>query len=160
MAVKTIPLSEVRQKLKDILATLEATGEPYLITQHHRPKAVLVRYEDYTTLVEQTAEGHPHIVRRPTVSGGEPIIRGVRISVRHIIERIQAGQSVEDILAALPHLTAAQVYDVLSYYHDHQAEMDRLIEESRPERVIAAQGLKVEKIAEGVALAHDQRGRW
>ncbi len=38
--------------------------------------------------------------------------------------------------------------------------MDRLIEESRPERVIAAQGLEVEKVAEGIAVAHDQRGRW
>ncbi|MBI3800416.1 MAG: type II toxin-antitoxin system prevent-host-death family antitoxin [Deltaproteobacteria bacterium] len=160
MVTKTIPLSEVRQKLKDILATLEATGEPYLITQHHRPKAVLVRYEDYTALVEQTAEGHPHVVRRSTVSGDEPVIRGTRISVRHIIERIQASHSVEDILAALPHLTAAQVYDALSYYYDHQAEMDQLIEESQPERVIATQGLKVEKVADGIAVAHDQRERW
>ena len=160
MVTKTIPLSEVRQKLKDILAILEATGEPYLITQRRRPKAVLVRYEDYIALVERTAGGHPHVVRRSAVSGGEPMIRGTRISVRHIIERIQAGHSVEDILAALPHLTAAQVYDALSYYHDHQAEMDQLIEESRPARAIAAQGLKVERVAEGIAVAHDQRGRW
>ncbi len=160
MTVKTIPISAVRQKLKDILATLEATGEPYLITQHHRPKAVLVRYEDYTALVEQAAGDHPHIVRRSLVSGGEPIIRGTRIPVRHLIERIQAGQSVEDILAALPHLTAAQVYAALSYYHDHQAEMEQLVEEGRPERVIAARGLKVEKVAEGIAVAHNQRGRW
>ena len=32
MAVKIVPISEVRQKLKDLLATLEATGEPYCIT--------------------------------------------------------------------------------------------------------------------------------
>src|SRR5438034_2962063 len=82
----------------------------------------------------------PFFARRSTVSGGEPIIRGTRISVYHLIERVQAGQSVEDILAALPHLTAAQIYAALSYYHDHKAEMDRLIEESRPERVVAAQG--------------------
>jgi len=37
--------SELRQKLKDILTTLEATGEPYFITQYSRPKAVLVRNE-------------------------------------------------------------------------------------------------------------------
>jgi prevent-host-death family protein len=160
MAVKIIPISEVRQKLKDILATLEATGEPYFITQYSRPKAVLVRYQDYNTLVEQAAEGHPHIVRRSNISGGEPIIRGTRISARHIVERIQAGQSVNDILAALPHLTAAQVYAALAYYHDHQAEIDQLIEEARPERVIAAQGLKVERVAEGVAAVHSEAGRW
>ena len=160
MTVKIIPVSEVRQKLKDILATVEATGEPYFITQYSRPKAVLVRYEDYNALVKQATEGHPRILRRPDISGGEPIIRGTRISVRHIVERIQAGQSVEDILAALPHLSAAQVYDALSYYHDHQAEIDGLIEESRPERVIATQRLKVEKVAAGVAVVHDSAGRW
>ncbi len=160
MAVKTIPISTVRQKLKDVLDTLETTGEPYLITHHHHPKAVLVRYEDYTALVEQTAEGHSHIMCRPDVSGGEPLIRGTRISVRHLIERIQTGQSVEDILAALPHLTAAQVYAALSYYYDHQPEIDRLIEESRPERVLAEQGLKVEQVADGVAVVHDRTGRW
>ena len=160
MAMKTIPISEVKQKLKDVLATLEATGEPYCITQYSRPKAVLVRYEDYKTLVEQTAKEHPRIVRRSDISGGEPIIRGTRISVPHIVERVQDGQSIEDILAALPHLTAARLYDALSYYHDHRPEIDRLIAESRPERVIAAQGLKVEKVAEGVAVAHDQAGRW
>jgi len=61
MAVKIIPVSEVRQNLKDILATLEATGEPYFITHYSRPKAVLVRYEDYNALVDRAAEGH-----RPT----------------------------------------------------------------------------------------------
>ena len=159
MVVKIIPTSELRQKLKDILTTLEATGEPYFITQYSRPKAVLVRYEDYNTLVDQAAEGHPRIVRRPDISGGEPIIRGTRISVRHIVERIQAGQSVDDILAALPHLTATQVYDALSYYYDHQPEIDGLIEESRPERVILRQRLKVEKVAEGVAIVHSEAGR-
>jgi prevent-host-death family protein len=159
MAIKTISISQVRQKLKDVLAALEATGEPYFITQRNRPKAVLARYEDYQALVKQAAEGHPSIVCRPGVSGGEPVIRGTRISVRHIIERVQAGQSAEDILAALPHLTAAQVYAALSYYHDRRPEMDRLIEESRPKRVIADQDLKVEKVAEGVAVAHDQAGR-
>lgn len=156
MVVKIMPVSEVRRKLKDILATLEATGEPYFITQYSRPKAVLVRYEDYNALVEQAAEEHPRIIRRSDSSGGEPIIRGTRISVRHIVERIRAGQSVEEILAALPHLTAAQVYDALSYYHDHRAAIDQLVEEGRPERVIAAQGLRVEKVAQGVALVHHE----
>lgn len=160
MAVKIIPISEMRQNFKEVLDTLEATGEPYFITQYSRPKAVLVRYEDYNALVEQAAEGHTHIIQRPDISGGEPIIRGTRISVRHIVERVQAGQSVEDILAALPHLTAAQVYDALSYYHDHQSEIEGLIEASRPERVIAVQGLKVKKVAEGAAIVHDKAGRW
>lgn len=160
MAAKSIPVNELRQRLEQILSTLEATGEPYLITQSNRPKAVVLRYQDYEALVEHTSEGHPHITRRPEISGGEPAIRGTRISVRHTIERVQAGQSVDEILAALPHLTAAQVYDALAYYHDHKHEIDRLIEEAQPERVVARHGLKVEKVAEGVAVVHDAAGRW
>lgn len=160
MAVRIIPVSEMRQKLKDILSALEATGEPYFITQYSRPKAVLVRYEDYNALIEQVEEEHPRIIRRSDISGGEPIVRGTRISVRHIVERAQAGQTVEDILAALPHLTAAQVHDALSYYHDHQTEIDGLVEESRPEQVLADHSLKAQKVAEGVAVIHDEVGRW
>ena len=124
MTIRIVPISAVRQQLSDILATLEATGEPYCITQYSRPKAVLVRYADYNALVDQAAKGYPHIVCRAEISGGEPTIRGTRIAVRHIVERVQAGQSVDDILAALPHVTAAQVYDALSYYHDH-GEVDQ-----------------------------------
>ena len=160
MAVKTIPLSAVRQQLSDLLATLETTGEPYLITHEHHPKAVLVRYEDYAALVAHTSEEQSYIVCRPDISGGEPLIRGTRISVRHIIERRQAGQSVEDTLAALPHLTRSQVYAALSYYYDHQSEIDQLIKESQPEQIIAKQGLKAEHVADGVAVVHDQSGRW
>ena len=160
MAVKTISLNAARQQLNDLLTTLETTGEPYLITHEQHPKAVLVRYEDYTALVEQQVEEQSHIVCRPDISGGEPLIRSTRISVRHILERRQAGQSVEDILAALPHLTPAQVYAALSYYYDHQSEIDQLIKESQPERVIAEQGLRAEQVADGVAVVRDQSGRW
>lgn len=33
-----------------------------------------------------------------------------------------------EILASFPDLTAAQLYDALSYYYDHQAEIDADIE--------------------------------
>jgi len=158
MTVKIIPVSEVRQKLKNILGALENTGDPYFITQYSRPKAVLVRYEDYNALVEQAAADHPRIVSRSDIYAGEPIIRGTRVSVRFIVERIQVGQPMEEILAALPHLTPSQVYDALSYYHDHQSEIDQLIEESQPERVIAAQNLRVESVLEGVAVVHSAAG--
>ena len=159
MTVKNISLTGVGKKLKDILAVLDETGKPYFITQRNRPKAVIIRYEDYDALVKQAKEKGPRIVQRPEISGGEPIIQGTRISVRDIIERVRANQSVEDILAALPHLTAAQIHAALSYYYEYRPEIDRLIEESQPERIIAAQGLKVEKVADGVAIAHSDAGR-
>lgn len=160
MEGKIISISEMRRNLKDILAALEATGEPYFITQYSRPKAVLVRYNDYNRLTEQVTARHPHIVRRPETSEGEPLIRGTRIVVRHIVERFRAGQTVDQILAALPHLTPSQVYAALSYYYEHQAEIDHLIEACHPEQVIAAQGLRVEARGGGVTVVHDEAGRW
>ncbi|MBI4772449.1 MAG: type II toxin-antitoxin system prevent-host-death family antitoxin [Chloroflexi bacterium] len=159
MAVNIIPVSEIRQRLKDVLSALETTGEPYFVTQYSQPKAVLVRYEDYNALVRQAEEQHPRIVRHPDISGGEPVIRGTRVSVRHIIERTQTGQSVEAILDALPHLTAAQVYDAFSYYYDHLAEIKRLIEEAQPEQVLTSLGMKARRVTDGVALVRAEGGR-
>ncbi len=70
---------------------------------------------------------HPHIVKVQGVASGEPIILGSRIMVRTIIEHYQLGSSIEEILWDFPHLTSAQVHDALSYYHDHQQEMDGLL---------------------------------
>lgn len=167
MTVKNTTFTPVEQNLKDILAVLDETGKPYFITQRNRPKAVIIRYEDFSALVEQAGERLPRIVRRPEISGGEPLIQGTRISVRHIVERVQAGQSTEDVLAALPHLTAAQIYAALSYYYEYQHEIDELIQESQPERVIAILDPKdyperhrrIEKAADGVAVVRSDAER-
>ena len=115
MAVKIISISELRQRLKDLLATLDTTGEPYFITQYSRPKAVLVRYDDYNALTEQGMRAHPHIVRRPEISGGEPLIRGTRIMVRNILGMVAGGYTVERILDSYPDLTSEDVAAALEY---------------------------------------------
>ncbi|MBN1149293.1 MAG: type II toxin-antitoxin system prevent-host-death family antitoxin [Anaerolineales bacterium] len=159
MTVKIVPISEFRQNIKLILSQLEATGEPYFITQYSYPKAVLVRYEDYNNLVDQ-AEQSNLIVRRSDISAGEPILSGTRITVRAIIEQIQAGQTVKDILSAYPHLDEAQVYSALAYYHSHRAELDLLLEEASLANILAENALHVKQIADGVTEAHDEKGKW
>lgn len=67
---------------------------------------------------------HPHIVRIEGVCGGRPIITGTRISVRTIVERMRLGDSPEQIVENYPPLTLAQVYDALSYYHEHKSEIE------------------------------------
>ena len=79
-------------------------------------------------MVEPT--DHPHIVKIQGVSDGEPIIFGTRIMVRSLIEQYQLGSSIEELFWDYPRLSPAQIYDALAYYHDHQAEMDRLLEEA------------------------------
>ncbi len=94
-------------------------------------------------LVERTE--HPYIVLIPSVCGGRPIIEGTRISVRHIAQLYKVGDTVEEILQAHPHLSAAAVYDAISYYLDHQPEIEKEIEENRIEALVAKHNLLVDE---------------
>jgi len=67
---------------------------------------------------------HRHIETDQGVLGGEPIIRGSRTPVRAIVELWRLGISAEEIPSRLSHLTLAQVFDALSYYSDHQEEIN------------------------------------
>jgi len=86
---------------------------------------------------------HPYIVRVPGIASGEPIIKGTRVPVRAIALHYKASETLEEILESYPHVPPAAVFDAISYYLDHQEEIEALIEENRPERVMEKHGLKV-----------------
>ena len=67
---------------------------------------------------------HPHIVQTPDVCGGRPAIQGTRIPVKALVGHYRMGYTLTEILEGFPGLTAAQLHDALSYYYDHQAEID------------------------------------
>jgi uncharacterized protein (DUF433 family) len=75
-----------------------------------------------------SSTAHRYVVKDPQILGGEPIISGTRTPVRAIVELWRLGVAPEEIPTHLPHLTAAQVFDALSYYSDHQPEIVALIE--------------------------------
>ena len=69
---------------------------------------------------------HPHIVRSEGVHGGRPIIRGTGVSVQTIVEQTRLGRSPAQIVEDYDGvLTLAQVYDALSYFYEHQAEIEQ-----------------------------------
>jgi uncharacterized protein (DUF433 family) len=69
---------------------------------------------------------HPHVVRIEGVCGGEPVIDGLRVTVRHVATLHQRGETVPNIVEALG-LTEAQVFHALSYFFDHRDEITALI---------------------------------
>ena len=71
---------------------------------------------------------HPHIARVPGVCGGEPIIDGLRVTVRHVATLYLRGETVAEIADAL-NLDEPQVFHALSYYSDHRQEIEALIAE-------------------------------
>ena len=83
------------------------------------------------------ATEHCYIVTDEQILSGEPIIKGTRTPVRAIVELWRQGLSPEEIPNHLPHLTLAEVFDALSFYSDHQAEINAHIERNRiPEDLI------------------------
>lgn len=83
------------------------------------------------------ATEHLYIGADKKILSGEPIIKGTRTPVRAIVEIWRMGVPAEEIPNHLPHLTLAQVFDALSYYSDHQDEINAYIERNRiPEDLI------------------------
>lgn len=78
-----------------------------------------------------TTTAHPYIVNDDQILHGEPIVRGTRTPVRAIVETWRLGVAAEEVPQHLPHLTLAQVFDALSYYSDHQDEINGFIETNR-----------------------------
>jgi len=69
---------------------------------------------------------HPHIFQRESVCGGEPIIDGLRVTVRHVATLYLRGETAPAIADAL-NITEAQVFHGLSYFFDHREEIAELI---------------------------------
>jgi len=51
----------------------------------------------------------------PDVLVGKPIIKGTRISVELIMDRMADGWTMEDVLAAYPHISREDVLAALSF---------------------------------------------
>ena len=56
-----------------------------------------------------------HIHSDPGILGGKPVVRGTRISVELILEYLEDGGSVADIVDAYPHLTEADVRAAVAF---------------------------------------------
>ncbi len=72
-------------------------------------------------------ETYRYIVKTPGICGGKARIENTRIGVHDVVGLLQNGETVESVTRQLPGLTRAQVYECLSYYEDHLAEIDYLV---------------------------------
>jgi uncharacterized protein (DUF433 family) len=58
------------------------------------------------------------IVSNPKVMMGKPVIAGTRITVELILEKLAAGETIEQILEAHPHLTREAVLAAMAFARD------------------------------------------
>lgn len=56
-----------------------------------------------------------HISSDPSIMFGKPVIKGTRVSVETIIDKLAGGRTVEQLLKSYPHLVASDIYACLYY---------------------------------------------
>ncbi len=56
-----------------------------------------------------------HIVRDPAICGGEPVIKGTRVTLRTVLASLADGDDVQEILRAFPTLKEADVRAVIAF---------------------------------------------
>jgi uncharacterized protein (DUF433 family) len=77
---------------------------------------------------------HAYIEVMEKSSGSQAVIKGSRVPVSIIVSYLRMGDTPESLVEhILPFLTLAQVYDALSYYHDHRDDIEQEIRESTEE---------------------------
>lgn len=64
------------------------------------------------------------LVRSPDMCGGRLRMNGTRITVNQIVVWYTQGYAPEEIADQYPHLTLAQVYTALAYYHANREEIE------------------------------------
>jgi uncharacterized protein (DUF433 family) len=74
---------------------------------------------------------------------GSYCIAGTRISLDSVVYSFNRGNSPEAIQSEYPLLKLAQIYGAIAFYLDHQAEIDRYLEQS--EREVEANSIPMEQ---------------
>jgi uncharacterized protein (DUF433 family) len=64
------------------------------------------------------------LVSSANICGGRLRIDGTRITVNQIAVLYKQGHNAEEIADQYPHLTMAQIYAALAYYHANQEEIE------------------------------------
>lgn len=77
------------------------------------------------------------LVKSPDICGGRLRVDGTRITVNQLVVWYKQGYSPEEIADQYPHVTFAQVYTALAYYHANREEIeaDLAAEQQEAERL-------------------------
>ncbi len=64
------------------------------------------------------------VIVDPNILVGKPVIKGTRISVELLMDRLSDGWTMEDILAAYPHISREDVLAAISFVTEIFKEED------------------------------------
>ncbi len=86
-------------------------------------------------MATRTVEIGTLIVCTPDIRDGRPRIAGTGVTVQRVVGWYKLGLSPEEIAEELGHLTLAQVYAALAYYHANREEIESAIIDDELETV-------------------------
>ncbi len=88
------------------------------------------------------------LIARSSDGKGQAAIAGTRTSVRRVVVLYKQGAGAEEIARRLSHLSLAQVYAALAYYHANRDEIesDLAEEEAEYSRLAALHHQKTEQV--------------
>jgi uncharacterized protein (DUF433 family) len=69
-------------------------------------------------------KGFSRVECDPTIQGGEPVVRGTRVTVRSVVLAEREWGGVDGVRSAYPGLAAEDVADALAYYEARQDAID------------------------------------
>lgn len=84
-----------------------------------------------------TQTEHPHIVVVRRAGGDRAMIKGTSLPVALIAALFNRGETTAGLLSLYPNLTPGALYDAISYYFDHKADIDEEIYQDTPDQVLA-----------------------
>jgi len=58
---------------------------------------------------------HDHIIRDPEICGGQPVIRGTRVTLRTLLASLAEGSDEAEILEDFPALTREDIKAVIAF---------------------------------------------
>ena len=88
-------------------------------------------------MVTATVDIGTLITRTPSIRVGRPCIAGTGVTVQRVVGWYKLGLGPEEIADEIAHLTLAQVYAALTYFHVNQEEIEAAImaDETEADRV-------------------------
>jgi uncharacterized protein (DUF433 family) len=73
------------------------------------------------------------VTSSPEIGNGRPFIAGTGTSVRRVVVLYKQGATAEEIARRMSHLSLAQVYAALAYYHANRDEIEANLAEEDAE---------------------------
>ena len=71
MPTRIVTVSELKVRMSALMTELEKRGVPLYITQHGKPKAVLVRYDEYEAILKKLEDLEDLLAMKDSLSAPE-----------------------------------------------------------------------------------------